>query len=96
MVADDNPAGAGNDTMTGGNGNDLFIFGPGFGQDVITDFGHGDRIQFHHALFANVQAVMTASEQVGADTAITLHASDTITLQHVQMANLHASDFLFV
>ena len=28
--------GAGNDTLNGGSGNDMFVFGPGFGDDVIT------------------------------------------------------------
>lgn len=28
-----------NDTYTGGSGNDQFVIGPGFGTDVITDYG---------------------------------------------------------
>jgi Ca2+-binding RTX toxin-like protein len=30
--------GGGNDTMTGGGAGDTFVFGPGFGNDVVTDF----------------------------------------------------------
>ncbi|MEA5542626.1 calcium-binding protein [Limnoraphis robusta Tam1] len=31
----------GNDTIRGGNGNDQFVIGPGFGTDVILDYGLG-------------------------------------------------------
>ncbi|MGB3403652.1 MAG: calcium-binding protein [Microcoleaceae cyanobacterium] len=31
----------GNDTYQGGVGNDQFVIGPGFGTDVITDYGRG-------------------------------------------------------
>ncbi|MGB9365778.1 MAG: Ig-like domain-containing protein [Xanthobacteraceae bacterium] len=88
--------GAGNDILTGGNGADTFIFGPGFGDDTITDFGNGpDQIQFDHTVFANFAAVQAAMTQVGVDTVIT-HGIDSITLQHVTATSLHASDFLFV
>ncbi len=87
--------GAGNDLLTGENGADTFIFGPGFGNDTITDFGNGpDQIQFDHTVFANFAAVQAAMMQVGMDTVIT-HGADSITLQHVTASNLHASDFLF-
>lgn len=36
--------GAGSDTLFGGAGADTFAFDSGFGQDVISDFGSGDRI----------------------------------------------------
>jgi Ca2+-binding RTX toxin-like protein len=36
----------GNDTMFGGSGGDVFAFDTGFGQDVIGDFGAGDRLNF--------------------------------------------------
>lgn len=38
--------GAGDDTMFGGSGGDVFAFDSGFGQDVISDFGAGDKLQF--------------------------------------------------
>jgi FKBP-type peptidyl-prolyl cis-trans isomerase 2 len=88
--------GAGNDILTGGNAADTFIFGPGFGNDTVTDFGNGpDQIQFDHTVFANFAAVQAATTQVGTDTVIT-HGTDSITLQHVTATSLHASDFLFV
>lgn len=36
--------GAGDDTMYGGSGGDVFSFENGFGQDVIGDFGPGDKL----------------------------------------------------
>lgn len=44
--ADFMAGGAGNDTMFGGSGGDVFAFENGFGQDVISDFGAGDKLQF--------------------------------------------------
>jgi serralysin len=88
--------GTGNDQLTGGNGPDTFVFGPGFGHDVITDFTHPDRIEFDGGLFGNFQAVKAASQQVGNDTVITLDADDTITLQGVALKSLRASDFDFI
>jgi Ca2+-binding RTX toxin-like protein len=38
--------GDGNDRLTGGHGGDTFVFGPGFGHDVVTDFGQRDHIEF--------------------------------------------------
>lgn len=88
-------AGDGNDILTGGNGGDTFVFGPHFGNDIVTDFGNGpDHIEFDHTVFANFAAVQAAMTQVGTDTVIT-HGTDTLTLQHVTASSLHASDFLF-
>jgi VCBS repeat-containing protein len=87
--------GTGNNTLTGGGSSDTFVFGPGFGKNVITDFAHGDHIEFDGGAFANFQAVQAAIHQVGADTVISLDPGHTITLQHYYAANLHASDFLF-
>jgi VCBS repeat-containing protein len=88
--------GSGNNTLTGGSGSDNFAFGPGFGKDVVTDFAHGDHIEFDGGVFANFQAVQGAMHQVGADTVISLGTDQTITLQHVIASSLHTSDFLFV
>ena len=81
--------------LTGNNGNDTFVFGPTFGKDVVTDFSHGDHVEFDGA-FANFQAIQTAMHQVGADTVISLGADHSITLQHVTATSLHASDFVLV
>ena len=87
--------GTGDNTLSGGNGNDIFVFGPSFGKDTVTDFRHGDRIEFDGGVFANFSAVQAAMHQVGADTVISLGPDHAITLQHVNASSLHASDFLF-
>ncbi|HKS19054.1 MAG TPA: Ig-like domain-containing protein [Bradyrhizobium sp.] len=87
--------GSGNNSLTGGNGSDTFVFGPGFGKDVITDFSHGDHIEFD-GVFKSFQDVHL--QQVGANTAIYLDAGadadHSITLLDVAANSLHASDFL--
>jgi Ca2+-binding RTX toxin-like protein len=89
--------GSGSNFLTGGNGGDTFVFGPGFGKDVITDFTHGDRIEFD-GVFHNFQDVQP--HQVGANTVIYLDASldpaHSITLLSVAANSLHASDFILL
>jgi len=62
--------GDGNDRLTGGNGPDTFVFGPGFGHDVVTDYSSADRIEFDGGVFQSFKQVLAASQQVGADTVI--------------------------
>jgi VCBS repeat-containing protein len=84
-----------NDVLTGGNGPDTFQFGPSSGPNTIRDFDvHNDVIAFDHTLFANVADIK--AQQLGADAVITYHGTDTLTLQHVTVGSLHASDFLLV
>jgi Ca2+-binding RTX toxin-like protein len=87
--------GAGSNTLTGSSGNDTFVFAANFGKDVVTDFSHGDIVEFD-GVFKNFQAVQAASHQVGADTVIALDAQHSVTLQHVTLSSLHASDFHLV
>jgi Ca2+-binding RTX toxin-like protein len=92
---------AGNDTLTGGGGNDTFVFGTGFGKDSITDFAPGpnsgqhDMIAFDDSIFADFDAMMAASTQVGANTVITVDAENAITLMNVSVSSLHHDDFAF-
>lgn len=53
--------GKGNDTLTGGLGADTFVFAPGDGENVITDFdpGQGDMLDFS-AFSAADQALLSA------------------------------------
>lgn len=87
--------GDGDDRLTGGHGPDTFVFGPGFGHDIVTDFSHADSIEFDGGVFRNVHDVLAATQQVGDDTVITVDANNSITLQGVSVHSLHASDVLF-
>lgn len=84
----------GNDILSGGAGNDNFGYSASsFGKDVITDFTIGqDHLQISKALAASFSALTIS--QSGANTLITI-GSDTITLNNIQSANLHVSDFIF-
>jgi Ca2+-binding RTX toxin-like protein len=87
--------GDGDDRLSGGHGPDTFVFGPGFGHDIVTDFSHADHIEFDGGVFQNFKQVQAASHQVGNDTVITLDADNSITLLGVTSQSLHASDFDF-
>jgi Ca2+-binding RTX toxin-like protein len=87
--------GTGDDHLTGGNGPDTFVFGAGFGHDVITDFSRADRIEFDDGLFGSFRAVRAASQQVGNDTVITLDVDNSIVLQGVKLKDLKAEQFDF-
>ena len=86
----------GNDLMTGGVGSDVFIFTPGFGNDVITDFAVGtDKIALSlGSAFDSFDEIFAASSQVGEDTIISIDGESSITLLNVATAGLHANDFL--
>jgi serralysin len=92
--------GAGNDMLDGGAGNDRFVYSAiGFGADVISGFAGGtgvaDVVSFHTSVFANWQAVLSNSAQVGSDTVITLNASDKITLKNFALSNFKSDDVTF-
>ena len=92
--------GPGNDFLSGGRGSDTFVFAPGFGNDVITDFNAvaktQDVIEFDRSVFATVSELLGASSQVGADVVIAAGADDSLTLKNVQLSAFHADDFRFV
>jgi len=99
-------SGLGNDIFTAGGGDDQFVFNPGFGQDLITNFVPGagathDDVLFDHTIFADFNSVMAHAAEVpdgpGVDTVIIdpNNPNDTLTLQHVAKATLAAGDFGF-
>jgi Ca2+-binding RTX toxin-like protein len=90
----------GDDTYTGGLGDDVFVFRLNEGSDTITDFlagGADDAVQLagFGAAFDSFGEIIAAATQIGADTVIDFGGGQTLTLQNVTLANLDASDFLF-
>ena len=92
----------GDDRLTGAGGIDTFFFNETFGRDTITDFtagpnsGSHDLIAFDHTIFADFDAVLAASTQVGTSAVITVDAQNSVTLSNVSVGSLHHDDFAFV
>lgn len=87
--------GAGDDRLEGGAGPDRFVFTGGFGDDVITDFGIGDVIQFTGGAVADFADLLRRAETVGSDVVISLDDGSSLTLLGVRESQLRAGDFLF-
>ena len=87
---------AANEILVGNGGNDTFVFGTSFGNNVITDFqasgNSQDILQFSQNTFSNFAAVLAHAAQVGSDVVITADALDTVTLQNVHLASLQKTD----
>ena len=84
----------GNDYLVGGAGYDSFVYtATGFGHDEIADFTIGqDKVYIATGVAASFAALtITAS---GANTMVTI-GSDTIQIDGLTPAQLHASDFVF-
>lgn len=86
----------GNDILTGGAGDDMFIYDSGHGADVINDFGNGaDVLDLSEVNgMASFTDVMSTATQVGADTVFDFGGGDRITLIGVSIATLEEQDFL--
>jgi hypothetical protein len=93
----------------GGPGNDTFVFKPGLGADVIANATSSDTIELDgfssvtniNLLEAALNEAQTGHAQSlfqtangGHDTVINLGNHDSITLVDVQIAALHASNFI--
>jgi hypothetical protein len=90
-----------NNTFTGRLGDDVFIYADGGAADRITDFvagaGTPDRVDLTGVSSVHTLAdVLAVSTQVGADTVIDFGGGNTLTLENVQVANLHGDDFLLL
>lgn len=85
--------GAGDDQITGGQGADQFIYRPGGGNDVITDFEKGsdkiDLSSFRFQGFSDFTAKATLSGST-----ITLGTGSSLQLNGVTVSTLTASDFI--
>jgi serralysin len=92
--------GTGNDYLVGGGNNDIFVFGPDSGRDAVADFtagaGIGDVIEIGGGIFADFDAMLAHSRQVGNSTVIDLDANSSITLTDVFKTSLAADDFAFL
>jgi Ca2+-binding RTX toxin-like protein len=98
--------GGGNDQLWGGPNNDKFVFNTGSGMDVIHDFDQGnlavgstahehDVINVRDYGFANWAALSSLiSDDSSGNAVVHLTANDTITLNGVHTAALHAADFI--
>lgn len=90
----------GDDTLIGGDGDDLFVFEAGTGHDTLIGFSAGaggpDKLDLRVFGFADFDAVIAASDDNGGTgpTVIDFGTGDSVTLVGVQMAQLHADDFL--
>ncbi|MEP4884870.1 MAG: hypothetical protein ABJ215_00740, partial [Alphaproteobacteria bacterium] len=91
--------GRGNDWFAGGAGDDLFIFENGDGADAITDFvagaGTDDILDVSAFGFSDINDLLAASSDVGANVSIALDSDDNLTLIGVNRTDLHTDDFLF-
>ncbi|MFN3514254.1 MAG: M10 family metallopeptidase C-terminal domain-containing protein [Phenylobacterium sp.] len=97
--------GSGNDTivgnardnvLTGGAGEDRFVFQENAGADRVTDFSSGDLIDLTAVAgletWADVQARLTANDD---GDAVILLGTGQVVLEGVSVASLTASDFVF-
>jgi Ca2+-binding RTX toxin-like protein len=94
----------GNDRLTGGSGRDTFVFRPGGGTDVITDFADGqDRLGIggFGKRFDSFAEIRAHASQAAADTVISLPSpsgagATTIYLERFAVSRLDPTDFVFV
>ncbi|MFD1808098.1 hypothetical protein ACFSHQ_07875 [Gemmobacter lanyuensis] len=98
--------GAGNDLMIGGFGNDTFVLNAGFGKDQVLDFAAAgvvyasrDRVDLSNLMLDNAPDTFTElrslMHQVGFDVEIRFNATNVLTLDSVQIADLTAANFIF-
>ncbi|MFI4936382.1 MAG: NF038122 family metalloprotease [Caulobacterales bacterium] len=85
-------AGAGGDAVTGGGGNNAFIYSAGDHQLMITDFNAGGD---HDSLKIYGYAGASSVAQQGADTLITLSATDSILLKNVHASSLTGGGLVY-
>ena len=92
---------SGANSLTGVEGDDLFVAMPGMGADRVTDFVAGvdtdDRVDVSaFPSLLTLEDVLALATQQGAHTVIDFGNGDTLTLENVLRSNLVAEDFGFV
>jgi hypothetical protein len=86
-----------NQTLFGNGGSDTFVFSGNIGRDTIADFQPAnDVIQLDHNAFASIADVLAHAAQVGPDVAITMDASNSITLHNTSVTQLLDHNFHLV
>ena len=86
--------GAGDDRLSGGAGNDTFVFQKGGGRDVVSDF-RADHDRIDASRLAGVDSMSDLRVmQVGHDTVLE-HGTDVLVLKGVNVSDLDNSDFIF-
>jgi hypothetical protein len=86
----------GTNTLTQNGASDAFVFQAAIGLDTINGFASSDTFQFSKSDFANWAALKPDISQSGANTLISLDASNTVTLTDVTATNLTSAQFQFV
>ncbi|NBE05974.1 calcium-binding protein [Paragemmobacter ruber] len=90
--------GRGDDTLTGGTGLDVFVFAPGGGADLVTDYVDGqDRIDLAAHYFTSFADMLTEATlvAVAGGVRISFDTGNVVILQGATLAGLTATDFLF-
>ena len=88
-----------NQVLSGSAPIDNFVFNfNGVGQSAVANFHPAtDTLQFSSSVFANAQAALNAAHDDGhGNSVIVIDSHDSITLNGVLKAQLHAADFHFV
>ena len=88
------------DLLIGGAGADVFVFGNYSGHDTVRDFDVGEDIFLAQSSgggsLHDFDDVLAAARQVGEDTVIEVGFNMSVTLQGVDIDDLHADMFAFV
>ncbi|HWA90333.1 MAG TPA: type I secretion C-terminal target domain-containing protein [Rhizomicrobium sp.] len=91
--------GTGDDILTGGGGNDHFVYDARqFGNDTITDFAAGDKIDLRALGVSSLGDLAPFMSQVGSSVKISLFyngSNESITVSNASLASLGASSFQF-
>ncbi len=90
--------GTGNDVLIGGSGSDVFVFGIGYGSDVIRDFEDGvdqlDISGFGFADYAEFENSVTLTQR-GSAVRIDFANGEVLRLENLLVSQLDESDFTF-
>jgi Ca2+-binding RTX toxin-like protein len=85
--------GPGKDVMIGGGGFDIFVFGEGYGKDVIRDFDADGGVGAQDLIDATFADVIDTRQKNG-NTILDFGDGDTLTLVGVLPAQIDATDFV--